>query len=356
MTTNIFFPYFYLSNDILLRHQYIYAKSLARVLPSDRPPRDSKPIKRCISELNQLDFFQHIIPPERIDWISRRFLTVIEYWYDRQLPDYLRLIGKYEKERTSAKTFHFCRVGVWPELVQRLLDLEIATVDHYNEWCFSTRKMVMIFNICIALYYQHRDRSYRCTDDIEQEQLATLIECLPSGSSDDTDTLRAVLEFSYPIPQHILSFQTERLQTLRDNIEPLAGRLAETILDTVSRINHQPTLADIPAVLKQQADAIESVTQSLQVKFQSHNESCRRFYAQYHWYLDQPEWKAEQKPQDPISSNQCSFAIRLLPVAPSEKERIFKYPGCYLWAQESSHWIKKQGFLQSLILKLWKSA
>ncbi|MGC9326402.1 MAG: hypothetical protein ACP5I1_02095, partial [Candidatus Hinthialibacter sp.] len=179
MASTVIFPYFYFSNETLLRQHYLYMPPVVRVQPCDRPPRDNKQVKRLISDLMRVAFLENYSQDQFDAEINERFLRVVERAFQENRPLYLKHLGKYEKERMSAKTFHLCRKRLWEDLVHRLLDLGIATIDNYDEWCFSTRMMVMVMTICAALSQQRKDGLPRSTDQPEYDELACLIEGLP---------------------------------------------------------------------------------------------------------------------------------------------------------------------------------
>jgi hypothetical protein len=343
MAPSIFFPYYYLSNDTLLRHQYLYAPTLLRVLPSDRPPRDSKHLKRIISELSQFNFLDNASQVEFDLDVNQRFMHLVEYGFDKNNPNYVHCLGKYEKELASAKTFHLCRNKVWQELVERLVELRIAEVDRYGEWCFSTRKMVISFNTCLTISQQEKQGMPRCTDSIEHEELATLIECSPCDNDDDVLIQRAILEFPYYVPKNLAAMQLERMQTIRESLADDAKSFQNLITENSLEIQKSESKADFSDRIRHFHNQLHEINGRIYKKLQSHNEQIAIQYAQYRWYIPQDSCLSEIQLDDPVSVKDVSCSIINAPVVPNNAERILSYPGAYIWVQESPSLVVKTG-------------
>lgn len=349
MASSIFFPYFYLSNDTLLRHQYLYAPSILRVHPCDRPPRDDKDVKRFLSELTQIGFLENAAQEEFDSAINDRFSQVIERGFQQNRSLYLKQLGKYEKERASAKTYHLCRKKMWEELVQRLLDLGIAAMDNYDEWCFSTRMMVMTMTSCVALAHQREKRIPRCADLVEHDELAALIECFPAEDGGDSVLRRAVLEFPYFIPQNMTPMLLDRLMTLRDDFSAIAGDFQQSIMDDANDLNRSASLAELDERVKCFSERIQEIMKRLGENLKSRNESVKEVYAQYRWYLPPDQPATGLVLETPVINQDVAFTMMDVPAAPSEIERITAYPGCFIWTLESPTIARKSGgFLKRL--------
>ncbi len=343
MASSIFFPYYYLSNDTLLRHQYLYAPTLLRVLPSDRPPRDSKHLKRFISELSQFNFLDNSFQEAFDIDVNKRFLHLVEHGFNKNTPYFVHCLGKYEKELASTKTFHLCRYKVWQELVERLVELRIAEIDPYEEWCFSTRKMVISLNTCLTISQQEKQGIPRCTDSIEHEELATLIECSPCDNDEDVLIPRAILEFPYYAPQNLGAMQLERMQTIRESLSDDAKSFQNLILDNSLEIQKAASKADFSDKMRCFHNQLQEINGRIYEKLQSHNEQIQMVYAQYRWYIPQDSYLSEIVLDDPVSLKDVSCSIINAPINPNNLERILSYPGSYIWTQESPALVKKSG-------------
>lgn len=349
MASSIFFPYFYLSNDTLLRHQYLYAPSVVRVHPCDRPPRDNKDVKRFLSELMQVGFLENASQDEFDETINARFLQTIERGFQQNRPLYLKQLGKYEKERTSAKTFHLCRKKDWGELVQRLMDWGIASLDNYDEWCFSTRMMVMTLTSCVTLVRQRERMLPRCTDQLEYDELASLIECFPADDGSDAVLRRGILEFPYFVPQNLSSMLLDRLMTLRDDFAAITGDFQQSLIDDAKDLNQTASNAELEERIKCVGERIQEIVKRLGDTLKSRNESVKEVYAQYRWYIPPGSPLAELSFETPSVHQDLAFTTLDAPAAQTEIERTTSYPGCFIWTLENPAIIRKSGgFLKRL--------
>ncbi len=335
MDSCIFFPHFYLTNDTVLRHQYLYLSSLCRIHTSDRPPRDSKELKRFLSELTQFGFLDQWIPEEARPETGRRFLQVVEHGFRDQLPEYIHLLGKHEKERTAAKTFHLCRVNQWPEVAQRLVELGIAKIDRYNEWCFSTRRMVMTLTTCLAVERQAALQIPRSTDDPGHDELAMLIEGLPAGDDTGRTVWRAVLEFPYFIPQKLGDISLDRLQNLREEIAPHARFYQETLPESARGLGQADSPDALEAAFQDFTNRLHEAAAAIQDRLKVFNLQPQRMYGQYRWYIP-PGSPLESLPaENTPSARDMALLLQPWQVSPVEVEAITRYPGCFVWSLAS---------------------
>lgn len=332
MDSCIYFPHFYLTNDTVLRHQYLYLPSLCRIHTSSRPPRDSKELKRFLSELSQFGFLHQWFPEEARPETGRRFLQVVEHGFRDHLPEYIRLLGKYEKERTSAKTFHLCQVNQWPEAAQRLADLGIAKIDRYHEWCFSTRRMVMTLTTCLAIERQAALQIPRCTDNPEYDELAMLIEGLPPGKDTGRTVWRAVLEFPYFIPQNLGDLSLDRLQTLREEIASYTRFYQEALPESARQLGQADSPAAREAAFHALAGRLNETAAGIQDRLKVFNVLPRRVYGQYRWYISPGGPLESVSVESAAPVRDVSWLLQPWPVSPEEVESITRYPGCYVWS------------------------
>jgi len=359
MDSCIFFPHFYLTNDTVLRHQYLYLPSLCRIHTSDRPPRDSKELKRFLSEMAQYGFLENWIPEAADSETVRRFLRVIEHGFCDGIPEYIRQLGKYEKERTSAKTFHLGRVDQWPEVARRLVELGIAKIDRYNEWCFSTRKMVMTLTTCLALRQQTVRQAPRCTDNPEHDELAMLIECLPPGGDAGRPVWRAVLEFPYAIPQNLGDLSLDRLQNLREEIAPFTRFYWDSLPDLAGGIGRADSSAALEEAFRAVAGRVQESLETIQDRLKVFNIISTRGYGQYRWFIP-PDSAFESVPlEEAYAAKEVRMTLAPRRCAPEDLDGLTRYPGCYVWSlsaprhregiwgQAVSSWLKRFWPVQS---------
>ncbi|MBN2326883.1 MAG: hypothetical protein JXR73_06995 [Candidatus Omnitrophica bacterium] len=349
MASSVIFPYFYFSNETLLRQLYLYMPPVVRVHPCDRPPRDNKQVKRLVSDLMRVGFLENHSQNEFDAEINERFLRVVERGFQENRPLYLKHLGKYEKERASAKTFHLCRKKLWEDLVQRLLDLGIATVDNYDEWCFSTRMMVMVMTTCAALSLQRRNNLPRSTDLPEYDELACLIEGLPQDDGHDVVLRRAILEFPYVVPKYLPAMQLDRLMNLRDALKPITKQYQSILQEEASDLQQSTSLTELEERVKCIGERVQEIFSEVEGKLKSHNEALQTMYAQYRWHLPPGSPAAGLVLEEPIVKKDVTFAAIDSPASPSEIDAVMTYPGSFVWAQEAPKLLPKpNGFWKRL--------
>jgi len=349
MASSIFYPYFYLSNDTLLRHQYLYTASLLRVHPCDRPPRDNKQVKRFVSELTQIGFLENGALEEFHAEIQRSFLTILERAFQLNRPLYLKMLGKYEKERASAKTFHLCRMKRWEELTRRLIELGIAASDNYEEWCFSTRMMVIIMTVYAALAQQQEKRIPRCTDSVEYEELAAFLECAPLDDGSDPALRRAILEFPYRVPKNLNEMQLDRLMTLRDAVAAIAGDFQQPIMDDAADLLRSSSLPELEERLQCIGERMQEITGKIADDFSSRNEAIETRYVQYRFYISADAPLAALPLERSFVQDGAAFSVFTLPANLAESRVVLSNPGSFVWCQETPTIARNSGgFLKRL--------
>lgn len=372
----VFFPHFYLSNEIFLRHQYLYAPSLLRALPSDRPPQDSKPVKKTLADLKSLGFVDTLIPTEKSAWVYERYRAVLQRAYADERELYIRHMGKYGKERTASKTFHLCRVKVWPEVVTLLLEMDFATLDSIAggskvdfqrldeirallaqggeipaEWCFSTRQMVIAFLTCLTLDYQRSHNLPRATDDPLFDELACMIECLPQGSSEDLEAQRAVLEFAYPVPRSILEAPLETLSAWRTETQDLAEELILQVRDAAESLSVIASMSEIAAILRILNGKLKNLYPEIRGVWEKQGIETEIHYAQYRWYLPLNSVLRAGTLPKPATSGDVGLGVLIQPISPTEEDAVRAYPGCFIWTRETASLGQNSGMKG--LLKKW---
>ncbi|RJP18289.1 MAG: hypothetical protein C4527_29260 [Candidatus Omnitrophota bacterium] len=334
MDTSIFFPHFYLPNEIFIRHQFLYIPNLLRMQPSDRKPKDSKGVKQFIADT---DFPVDLIPAETAESVANRFMTVIERSYCESRELYIRRLGKYDKERASTKTFHLCRAPLWPEVVRCLEELGLANVDSSGTWCFSTRQMVMTWNTCLAIENQRQRRIARCTDEPEYDELAALIECLPRGDGNDATASRAVLEFPYVYPENILTLDAATLQILRNSMQMLSASFRKALIDNAGKLETLATTAEIKAQFKKIHADLTEITKWMAQILKEEGQKTARAYGHYRWYINSDSPLAGMGAFQPLLGKNLALSAQIIPLSPDEMARIPTYPGCFLWTRTTAN-------------------
>ncbi len=342
MQTSIFFPYFYLPNEIFLRHQYLYSNKLLRIHPSDRKPRDSREVKRFISESG---FPEDLILNEEREDVSNRFITMIEKTYTENRDVYIQQLGKYDKERASAKTFHLCRPDIWPKVVQTLLDKGLANMEKSGSWCLSTRKMVMAWTICQTLYFQKDFNVPRCTDDVVYDDLAVLAECLPDGSGDEVID-RAVLEFPYVYPDKILDKSLDQLESIKRQMMSFTETFQPVLLEEIQNIEKLKSMPEVKNQLKDIHFKLKEPLNKISEIMKKNGEKVAWAYGQIRWYLSYDSSLSEFTTFSPVKIKNLSLNKVPVPISQNEKERVQQYPGCFLWTMDSSS--SGKGFFQKM--------
>ncbi|MEW6234546.1 MAG: hypothetical protein AB1656_04105 [Candidatus Omnitrophota bacterium] len=332
MTESIFFPHFYLANDVLLRHQYLYSSRLMRIHSSDRPPRDGKLAKSTIANLSGAGFLEDSIPLERSEWAAERFIKTLERAYKENREEYIRRMGKFMKERTSTKTYHLFRLKVWPDAAACAMELGLAVPDSGEIWCFATRQMVMTLIACLTLEQQAQRRLPRCADATEFDELAELLELFPAGSGDAS--VRAVLEFPYIVPQAILSLSWEELQVRKIKLAPIAGLFYETIQEAENALNAAKSREEIGERLQDFQGNVAAFNRQVIQTLQPLGDRPAVFYHQYRWYPPEASAVAPAALPAPFIVKDVALAAMLLPAAKEETARARSYPGCLVCAME----------------------
>lgn len=344
MEQSLFFPHFYLANDTLFRHAFLHTNSMIRVHPCDRPGRDSKPVKQF---LRALQYTEDYMPTEFNEDTSLRTCHAVKQAYESKNTTYIDIIGKHEKQRTSAKTFHLCRVKVWPDVSRTMVDLSLAKNDDYDEWCFGTRRMVMIFTTNHTLDRQRSLTIPRCTDDVEFDELAQLLECLPLGNESDTTITRGAFEFPYVVPKTISEMDVETLQSFGKSFRsqasglfPLVNQAVKSLEPCTDPHSLNQAFGEIQKAFQEFRSAQEQVIKSKGLKPETR-------YAQYRWYVSAGTPLDSLAISEPEGSKGFSLTTHKLPISASNQQSVRCYPGCYVWAIEKPR-IGAGGFLQRL--------
>ncbi len=353
MLSTIFFPHFYLANDTFFRHQFLYADSLQRILPTARPPRDHKTCKRFVSELTDIGFVDTVHRDEFNETVSDRFIHLVERAFESGLPDYIRYLGKYEKERASAKTFPLCRCRNWPDIVNLLTRLNLAQPDGQKEWLNSTRTLVMVLTTIHAIVLQQKTHTPRCSDAPAFDEIASLAERMPKDDGNDALISRLCLEFPYRVPANLSSLSLERLQAIREGLLPLTDVYRQTLLDTSRTFDQASTKAERTEKLRDFQNTIHESMTKVEDRLEAFGETPVPVYGQFRWYppLDSPLEGLE--PNAPCTVKDVSLSIEKLPANPATVKSLPSHPGCQIWTLESPS-IKPNSGLKRLFKK-WLS-
>ncbi len=327
MFKTLFFPHFYLPNDLFLRQQFLCGNHLLRVHPSDRKPRDSKPVKNFIAETG---FPEDIIPAEKIEAVSDRFIWTIERAYRANQDQYIRIIGKYDKERASTKTFHFCRADMWPEVVRCLEEFGLGKVDQAGMWCFSTRKMVMTWTTCLALEYQRKLQLSRCTDDPEYDDLASMIECFPDHESVKDSVYRVILDFPYISLKDLGDLKLDRLKELRFHLQSEFSAFHEE-LNQVKKVESFNSFQSIKEDLKQINDRLCLISRKISDSLKKEGMKPVWNYGQYRWYVTEMHSPDATILSNPVSIKKMTLRIDSMPVANEMRESVINSEASLIW-------------------------
>jgi len=332
MTESIYFPHFYLANDVLLRHQYLYSSRLMRIHSSDRPPRDVKLVKSTVANLSSAGFLKDFIPMERSEWAAERFIKTLERAYKENREEYIRRMGKFMKERASTKTYHLCRLKIWPDAAACAMELGMAVPDSGEIWCFGTRQMVMTLITCLTLEQQALRRLPRCADAPEFDELAELLELFPSDGSENI--VRALLEFPYIVPQSILSLSWVELQARKTALAPHSGALYETIQETEDALNAAKTQEEIGERVREFHEKITAFNRQAAQVLRSLGDQPTVYYRQYRWYPAETSVLSQTALPAPVVAKDVALGSKFLPAAKEEAARARSYPGCLVCALE----------------------
>ncbi len=346
MNEFILFPYFYFANEVLLRHQLLYATRVFRVHPSDRPPRDSKGVKPFIKKMEENAFLENLVLHEKDDWISQRFVTTLERAYRENLDEYIQCMGKYGKERASTKTFHLCRIKTWPELTQFAMELGTAVKDHYDEWCFATRQMVLTLTTCHALQRQREKQQLRCTDALEFDELAVLLETLPSGLQSDKKITRAVLEFPYMVPKGHDTATLDELQSWREALLPRMDPFWEALLECVQELNQLKDSTSMSSKLQSFHQILSSQQQEIKQIIKDQGDSSQTFYMHYRWYPPQESVLSNRGIKPLTVCKDVALGIEPRRAGEGEIDSLYDSPGCLIAALEQP--VYERGFGQKI--------
>lgn len=347
MTDLIFYPHFYLANEILWRHHFLYFPKLFRQLPSDRPPRDSKQVKPFVKSMNKNGFVEDIIPQNASEEVTRRFIQTLERAYKQDMDLYIKQMGKYGKERTATKTFHLCRMKMWPALTAKAIELGTAVTDNYDEWCFGTRQMVLTLNTCLTINQQAERHAIRCTDNFNFDHLAQLLECLPAGNEEDDTIQRAVLEFPYTVPQNLLSMNEDTLLQAREQINPTASPLIKILMDTVEALNQCENMKEIRAQLDAFNVAITKLNQDIGKIIKAGIGQTSTFFMQYRWYPQSEGVLSSGSMEKPLVVKKAALQTHPLSISKEEISYVRNYPGCLISTLEKP--VFERGLGQKLI-------
>ncbi len=347
MTDLIFYPHFYLANEISWRHHFLYFPKLFRQLPSDRPPRDSKQVKPFVKSMNKNGFVEDIVPPNADEEVTRRFIQTLERAFQQDRALYIKQMGKYGKERTATKTFHLCRMKMWPELTAKAIELGTAVTDNYDEWCFGTRQMVLTLNTCLTIHQQAERQAIRCTDNFNFDNLAELLECLPAGNEEDETIQRAVLEFPYTVPQNLLSMNEDALLQARNRIYPTGSTLIKILMDTVEAINQCTNLKELRGQLDSFNGAITKLNQDIGKIIKAVKSQTYTFYMQYRWYPYSECVLSKGSMEKPLVVKKAALHTYPLSISKEETSHVGNYPGCLISTLEKP--VFERGLSQKLI-------
>lgn len=332
MLKPVIFPHFYLSNPAILRHQYLYVKDMLRLHSSNRPARDSKEIKQWIQSL---DFPANEVALDEDGAIIARFITVLEQAYKHENPCYFPALQKFGVERTATKTFHFSRKEEWKEAVQTMSDLGFAKPDRSGSWCMSTPKMVQLMVTCATIEYQRKYNLPRCSDHYEHDEMAQVLETLPLKNEKTVEMKRAVLEYSYVVPQELPSMNNEQLIKLREAVLPLVETYQESIQETAKQLETASGENELKPLLAKSNAQIESLNEPVRSIIQTQGYEAVECYAQYRWY-PQPDSSFASLPllPQPVTGKKIALSSYAVSAAEDQAKAVCRYPGCFLWSLE----------------------
>jgi len=375
MQKAVFFPYFYIPNENFIRHQLLYAETMARMQASDRLPQDSKSVKKLAKQLAEDGFYDPIIPEEANDRVSNKVKTCLERAFEKEDEIYVKIFGKYGKERTSSKTFNMCRVKIWEPLVKYLVRMDLATLDgiaagsHVDfekmreiqekldeeelkaEWCFSTRKVIQAFVISLTLEYQKENNMPRATDDILHDQMAALLEGMPQSDGTDHMVNRAVLEFTYPIPAGLDEMEIDAIKELRESFLEHALNYTRCVEDGAKSLEVAPTQKDADPIMQNIQKDCREMQQELKSIIQNAGYKTKTAYGQIRWYPAKDSGLDSATMPAPYHTGHLGLKLVSVPVCKAFKDSIHYYPACWLWSLESPTMEQSSGFTR--LLRKW---
>lgn len=328
---SLFFPHFYISNDTLIRHQFIMADSMLRIVSSDRPTRDSKEVKDLMSALG---FPESRVVEDCSVQAVQRFVTVLTEAYEKNNPHYFPALQKFGVERTATKTFHFSRLVELVPAVEKMQALGFAKPDHAGSWCMSAPKMVQMFVICATLEYQKQLNIPRCSDLLEHDELAAVIEALPQMDSPQQTVTRAVLSFKYYMPDGLESMEVTRLIEIKKPLHPIASKYESIAKQTAKTLDEVTTANDIKRVLEDALKPIGELNQSLRRQIEALGCKAREFRGQYRWYAEQNSALSSLIDTNAVANQHGAIEAVLQNIDQNRVNEIKQYPGCFLWTLE----------------------
>ncbi len=324
------FPHFYLSNDTLVRHQYLYTESLERLLSSDRPTRDDKQVKQLIAALQY--------PENRVvqhqDKAIQRFINVLQEAYEKKNENYFPVLQKFGVERTATKTFHFSRLSELEPAVEKMQALGFAKPDLSGSWCMSTPKMVQLFVTCATVEYQQDQQLPRCTDHPEHDRLATVIEALHQSGSGEKQLTRLILEYPYFVPKEWNLMTSDELLLIREKLLSLTEQYTRQILEAASQLTSIQDSNRIKPVFNASVKKVQDHNQAIQTAIKDNQYTPEEFRMQYRFYAQPKSSFPSWKNQTPISTNKTALHYQTVPASVDTFESLHSYPGCFVWTLE----------------------
>lgn len=343
MTKSLLFPYIYLPNPVLLRHQFLYSGEMIRILSSDRPPRDSKDVKQFIKSA---DYPSHEVMPENDPLIAKRLVFALEEAYERDNELYAKHIGKFGVERTATKTFHLCRPNEAEAVVEKMQALGFARPDRSGAWIMSTRMMIQLVVTAAVLERQWTESVPRCTGEVPFDELASLLEALPSKDGDNTAIPRAALEFEYVTPESILAEEPELLAKLRDDMPDAAKCLPDTILKAAASLETAADERRIKDRLGEFEELMGDVNGQCAAAIRKHGKRPVKAFGRYRWYPAEGSMIGSIPKERPVNGKTASLTVFETLAGSGTVKEIRSYPGCFIWAAKGAE--KKGGFLGRL--------
>lgn len=335
MEASIYFPHFYLANDTLLRHRYLYADSIERIFPTGRQIRDNKVCRPFVTALTETGFIHNVQQNDFDETVNARFIQLVERGFKSNLPEYLHYLGKYEKERASAKTFPMCRYNGWPDVTALLTELNLAKTDSLQEWLYSTRTLTIAFTTIHATIYQQTRQASRCSDEPSFDGIASLIERMPNDDGNDETTVRARLEFPYSVPANLPDLPLERLQTIRNELLPVRESYREPLLQTAQKLGQASNRQELNETLRAFQGSIRENMTSVENCLIVLGEKPVTRYGQYRWYTPENSFVGALDSDSPWMAKDVSLSVENLTADPTRIESLPFTPGCYIWTLES---------------------
>jgi hypothetical protein len=343
---SLLFPHFYLSNDHLIRHQYLMMDTVLRILSSDRPTRDDKEVKQLI---NDIEFPESRVVQDVEEKAAARFLTVLHEAYENKNEHYFPALQKFGVERTATKTFHFSRMVELVSAVEKIQALGFAKPDRAGSWCMSAPKMVQLYVTCATVEYQKLKEIPRSTDAEEHDEFAAVIETLPQSGKPQEKIKRAIVNFKYFMPDGLESMDSSTLKKVRDSLKPhltkysgMAMKAAD-LLDEASGTDCKKALNDALAPIADLNQAVNTHISTLGYK-------PKEFRGQYRWYAKPGSVVSGLSEPDEVIHQQGSIRIVEKTAAAESIHELTQYPGCFVWTLDPANTGKG---LLSRLSKLW---